>query len=225
MIRIMLLVLSLLLSGSAWADEFTIEPFSIVASETKTITIHLDGSRSYINFQMDLYLPQGFSIEADTDGELLWDVNADMKNEDHNASGRKLEDVDGHYRVIVASPKNRPFKNLSGNVLDIPLVSAENVKPGEYVIGITNQKLTSDELLGYRLDDKECSFRVVEKAILGDVNGDGHVDIADVTALQNYLLGRVQTTFNQENADVNSDSDITVTDVTALVNTILSKPN
>jgi hypothetical protein len=104
-------------------------------------------------------------------------------------------------------------------------VSAENVKPGEYVIGITNQKLTSEELLGYRLDDKECSFSVVEKAIEGDVNGDGQVDIADVTALQNYLLGRVQTTFNKENADVNSDGDITIADVKALVNTILGKPN
>ena len=70
-----------------------------------------------------------------------------------------------------------------------------------------------------------CSFSVVEKAIEGDVNGDGQVDIADVTALQNYLLGRAQTTYNQENADINSDGDITIADVKALVNTILGKPN
>lgn len=214
-----LLLMFLFSAGIVKADEFTLEPFSIVAGETKTVTIHLDGSRPYINFQLDLYLPVGFSIEEDADGELLWDVNADMKNEDHYANGRKLADAEGHYRVIVASPKNRPFKNVSGNVLDIPLVAAEDVEPGEYVIRITNQKLTSEELLGYCLDDKECPFSVVgsEDGLVGDVNGDGSVDIADVTALVNVLTSGEKT----ESADVNGDGTTSVDDIPALVSIIL----
>jgi len=56
----------------------------------------------------------------------------------------------------------------------------------------------------------------------GDVNDDGKVTIADVTALVNIILGKT-TSYNAEVADINSDTKITIADVTALVNLILGK--
>ncbi|MBR7054971.1 MAG: dockerin type I repeat-containing protein, partial [Prevotella sp.] len=56
---------------------------------------------------------------------------------------------------------------------------------------------------------------------LGDVNGDGVVNVTDVTLLVNHILGMEDEGFNVENADVTRDGDVTVTDVTALVNLIL----
>ena len=56
--------------------------------------------------------------------------------------------------------------------------------------------------------------------LIGDVNKDGVVSIADVTALVNIILGRG---FDPEHADVNADGAITIADVTALVNIILGK--
>ena len=56
---------------------------------------------------------------------------------------------------------------------------------------------------------------------LGDVNGDGVVNVTDVTMLVNHILGMEDEGFNVENADVTRDGDVTVTDVTALVNLIL----
>ena len=55
---------------------------------------------------------------------------------------------------------------------------------------------------------------------VGDVNQDGQVTIADVTALVNIILGK-----GTENAasDVNGDGQVTIADVTALVNLILGK--
>ena len=58
--------------------------------------------------------------------------------------------------------------------------------------------------------------------ILGDVNGDGYVNVTDVTLLVNNLLGFENASFVAANADLNGDNDITVTDVTALVNLILT---
>ncbi|MBR0434126.1 MAG: carbohydrate-binding domain-containing protein [Bacteroidaceae bacterium] len=55
----------------------------------------------------------------------------------------------------------------------------------------------------------------------GDVNGDGAVTIADVTALVNIILGKATDIYNA--ADINSDSSITIADVTTLVNLILGK--
>ena len=62
-----------------------------------------------------------------------------------------------------------------------------------------------------------------EMTLKGDVNRDGEVTIADVTALVNILLGKDTAGYNLEAADVNSDGERTVADVTALVNILLGK--
>ncbi len=56
----------------------------------------------------------------------------------------------------------------------------------------------------------------------GDVNGDGDVNVNDVTVLINYILGKNPTPFVEANADVNGDEGINVNDVTALINMILN---
>ncbi len=55
----------------------------------------------------------------------------------------------------------------------------------------------------------------------GDVNDDGAVNIADVTALIDYLLGSGNTV-NELAADVNGDQNINIADVTALIDMLLS---
>ena len=60
--------------------------------------------------------------------------------------------------------------------------------------------------------------------LLGDVNDDGSITIADVTALVNIILGKdTAGQYNHAAADVNGDESITIADVTALVNIILGK--
>ena len=58
--------------------------------------------------------------------------------------------------------------------------------------------------------------------LIGDVNRDRKVDIGDVTALVDIVLGKEPYTFDHEAADIDGDKDITITDVTALVNIILN---
>lgn len=53
----------------------------------------------------------------------------------------------------------------------------------------------------------------------GDVNGDGRVNVSDVSALINMILGI--TTMNETRADVNGDQKVNVSDVSALINIIL----
>lgn len=55
---------------------------------------------------------------------------------------------------------------------------------------------------------------------LGDVNGDGSVNISDVTALINMLLSHDFD--RQPYADINLDGSVNITDVTALINRLLS---
>lgn len=73
---------------------------------------------------------------------------------------------------------------------------------------------------------KAIALYMKQKVVLliGDVNGDGSISIADVTALVNIVLGRTAE-FDEKVADVNGDGSVSVADVTALVNLILGKTN
>lgn len=54
----------------------------------------------------------------------------------------------------------------------------------------------------------------------GDINGDGTVNVTDVTALINVILG--SASYDASLCDINGDGTINVTDVTALLNIILA---
>ena len=56
---------------------------------------------------------------------------------------------------------------------------------------------------------------------LGDVNSDGYVDINDVTALIDRVLGNEVENFNAANADVYHDGSIDINDVTRLIDYVL----
>lgn len=59
--------------------------------------------------------------------------------------------------------------------------------------------------------------------LMGDVNDDGEVNIGDVTAIIDYLLGNASDTFNIEAADVNGDGEVNIGDVTAIIDMLLGK--
>lgn len=66
----------------------------------------------------------------------------------------------------------------------------------------------------------EVDFPV--EGVRGDVNGDGEVAIADVTALINYLLTGETAGINLVGADTNLDDEIGIADVTVLINYLLT---
>ncbi len=66
-------------------------------------------------------------------------------------------------------------------------------------------------------------FTVHMSFILGDVNEDGEMSIADVTALIDHLLGTAVSPFNAAAADVDSDGEISVADVSVLIDLIMEQ--
>lgn len=62
----------------------------------------------------------------------------------------------------------------------------------------------------------------VDQIIPGDVNGDGNVDIIDVTCITSYILGNTPNPFYEKAADLNNDNEINIIDVTAVTAIILS---
>ncbi len=59
-----------------------------------------------------------------------------------------------------------------------------------------------------------------DEAVLGDINGDGIVDITDVNMVINMVLGKLDKT---SAADVDSSGDFDITDVNSVINIMLGK--
>ena len=69
-------------------------------------------------------------------------------------------------------------------------------------------------------------YRQVKKEISsGDVNKDGDVSIADITALVNILMGQDagQVLYDHKAADADGNGTVEAADVEALLNLILAK--
>ena len=57
----------------------------------------------------------------------------------------------------------------------------------------------------------------------GDVNGDGDIDIVDVTSTIGYVIHQVPANFIFKAADVNNDGTVDIVDVTSIIDMIINK--
>ena len=100
----------------------------------------------------------------------------------------------------------------------------------EYTIALTeatgNVKITfaTSSKRAYIDEIKLVSTNEDTPILLGDVDNNGQVNVTDVTALVNIVLGKDENEphiYNHKAADVNKDGIVDITDVTELVNMIL----
>ena len=74
----------------------------------------------------------------------------------------------------------------------------------------------------YQAADQWKNFFFIEKFNLqGDANGDSQIDVADFTAIANFILGSIPENFEEDAADVNKDEIVNVADITGVANIIL----
>ena len=114
------------------------------------------------------------------------------------------------------------MKNLKTDAVDVPALGNDvwaGVDQPSVSLYAPNEEST--EL--YKVADQWMNFffPAEDDFILGDVNGDGQVNIGDVTALINAVLSGTGD-IDVRAADVTGDGLITVADVTMLINMVLS---
>lgn len=75
------------------------------------------------------------------------------------------------------------------------------------------------------INANRCYINDYVNVMPGDVDGDGNINIQDVTALINFLLNGDASMIHTANADVDADGSIKIGDVTTLINLLLSSNN
>ena len=117
--------------------------------------------------------------------------------------------------------KSNAMENLVNGLRTIPAGSTGDF----FVLGSNNEgnEITPAQVTAARakrwLPMKSVNGEWKEIPAAGDVNGDGKINVSDVTALINMIMGI--TTMDETVADVNGDGKVNVSDVSALINIIL----
>ena len=70
----------------------------------------------------------------------------------------------------------------------------------------------------YPLSQTARFFYEIAPEIMGDVDDDGVVDIADAVLVINHFVGKPVTTFNEKTADVDVDGVIDLADAVLIIN-------
>ena len=133
------------------------------------------------------------------------------------------------YFTIPASVRYLGERAMAGMTgLDTIYVSAAPARLGENVWdGVNQPEVTlytpTDKMsIDYGKLDQWREFHIVMDYLLGDVNGDKDIDVLDLNAMINYLLGVEPYIFIFPAADINASSDIEGSDLNSLVSKILT---
>ena len=212
-----LIGLTLVMVGLAASaiDRLYIDNFNIQPGETLQIPVVLVNDTIYSGFQTDLYLPEGLTLDMEDD-EFIIDLTNRATN-NHSAIG--YFQADGAIRIYVSSINVRDFSGNDGAIMTLSITATQSLAAP---VSVFLRNTICAESIGtkHELNDEECRVNDYGSGILpGDVNGDGNVNISDVTALIDLLLSGGEISAG---TDVNGDGQVNISDVTALINRLLS---
>lgn len=220
-IRLYMLMALLTIVGNAVADDVTISDVSIAAGETKSISIEFNNpTKDYIAFEFWLKLPNGIRVEYDEMGDLMALLN------DSRANGHVLEvsesNNDGIYHFLGYSGRNKSLKGSSGELINLTIHCAEDAEVGLFSASVYDLIFSDPNKVEVDFADFSFGVNITGGNMMGDVNGDGKVNIADAVAVVGYIMEKPPLNFIKKYADINQDNSINISDVIGIVNIILN---
>lgn len=177
---------------------------------------------NFTGYQFDLVLPESVNVVMDEEDAPSFELGEGVYYKSHNVSASHLSSCD---RFVCLSTSSQIFKKMNGLLLTIP-VSVAASSSGVLQGMLKNIQFGTQDGRTIYFDNVPFTITIGDGVIIGDVNKDGAVTIADVTALINILGGKddgaIQK-YDHDAADVNLDENVTIDDVPELVNIILNE--
>ncbi len=155
------------------------------------LSVQMNNTLAVRGFQFDLLLPDGITVATDEDDFLMVELSTARTTEKkmNYFDTETLED--GSLRVLCNSSKAYTFDGNSGEVCTITVNVASGLG-GDFDINLNNVVLTDPDAERYPIDGSQSVISVKEKdcdcGILGDLNKDGKISVADVMLLVKMVL-------------------------------------
>jgi len=191
-----------------------------------TLPIKMKNNVPIRGFQFDLYLPEGVTAVKIANDRIKASLTADRLPEDDQHTLTVSEQADGSIRFLCGSQYDETFTGNDGEIITLQLAIAEEMAAGSYPLVLRDIKLTETDINKYYLADGISAMLTVNDHVLGDISGDGVVDVSDYIGVANHIMGNTPEGFNEKAADVNADNVIDVSDYIGVANIIMTgSPN
>ena len=141
-----------------------------------------------------------------------------LKNHSHLVT----ELGNGTYQVLIYSMSNTPIEGNEGALFSLDFTASDGTEYRDTELQVTDIVLSNAKGKNYA-SEVNVSIKATFDTVLGDVNGDGLVNIADAIGLVNYILGKAAFEVDELAADANEDGILNITDAIAIVNLILTQ--
>lgn len=213
----------------SWNDEGTIyTAYKTIIGKTKSDgvnRIYVYGAEDNEYFECP-YEKTRFNVMINAAGSMATGLVADAgmgrvsltwKNENND-----FDDAMGFniYRYTINETDKADTLRLNTNIVDIETTEYTDydVTPGETYYYL--YKVLSTDLQEYDVSNVVAATPLT--STLGDANGSGEVDVADVITTVNYAAGMDPKPFIFEAADMNTDTHIDILDVVGIIQKILN---
>ncbi len=187
-----------------------VDDFVPVMFEDYTLPIKLQrsGDENYKAMQVDITAP---------DGMMIYEATAAAATLNHRVTLTQRDMTT--YRLVIYSDNDEAFNPGEDVVAHLVLncfteIPAENCNIEFGNILVVDEAATDE----FRMDNVIAQFGFKSSALVGDVNEDNSVDVADITKVVSIILGTGSTSAI---ADVNNDGSVDVADITKIISIIL----
>ena len=174
------------------------------------LTINLQNSLPIVALQADIHWIPGMTTKVS-------DISLSDRAGNHQMALNRISD--DTYRLFIYSTTNQQIATGQGALLTLIY---NKVNSGINYQGTT---ITVDNVILSTLEgENQSSASVATMAVnkKGDVNGDGLITVADVTAVVDVLLERQMPNISVSNADINGDGEVTIVDVVEAIHLVLT---
>ena len=195
-----------------------IVPFTARVGDKAQMDICLKNANAATAYVFDLVLPEGITVAKNDNGKYIDELS--NRHEDHTRTlNYKGENV---YSLSTLSGNSEELTGNDGAIRLVTIEVPENMAEGDYAIEIKNASYSKPDGTLVTLPDTRSAV-TVEDYIMGDVNGNGGVDIGDAVSIVNYLVGKSSTNFVDKAADTNKNGQIDIGDAVTVVNLLVGK--
>ena len=171
--------------------------------------INLENWDPFTAYQFDIVLPEGITLEKNTNGTIKY-------TKGKRCAGSRSISVTARdnntYRVVCISMKNEVITGNDGALLTVYIVANENMGQKTCQAEIKNVIMTTPEEKQVNFDPTTVTI-TTKTLLLGDSNDDEFVNVTDLVATINYILGRPSDKFNKTAADISKNHVVDIFDV------------
>lgn len=183
------------------------------------LSVKMKNTVAIQTIQFDFYLPEGTTVVANEDNELMTASKARVKKFNYFNSTTQ---ADGAIRLLAQATTTNVAAG-DGEICTITLNIPDNMAEGEYPLVIKNIILVEQDNTSHSPNPNLVQSKlIVNSYIPGDANNDGEINAIDFNMIGNHILGYSQPGINVKAADINGDGDVNAIDFNMVGNIILN---